>query len=378
MLNEGMNGFLVFDIVFEGQSLNYDQGIGNVQQLKKIHYEGETHTMVSRYALRYSLLETGKGLWNWTLADRDVWVEVGSGDQKVLQPNARMLCKLLDYEDLNFFGFLLTGESEKSKQTKRSSTESGEAKGGAQIQVARPAAVKITHAISLEPYKFDSHFNVNLGIAKRAGKLGEVQNIFILEEHRSLYKYSVAVDLSSLGRQEIYFNSKPTDIPEDCKSSLTEEAGGKFYKLTLNSSKDQKKLLLQLIAALFRLSRSIKGRHEDLSPKLMIASYYTDWYKSYFNSIQLSSGRSRSTVIKRENDGSVIVEEQEAPHLTLKVSGKIGKNSKVYKAPSIEAQILDSNSDVITDDPNDIIDFINKNVTKVNKNTIKEIKQKII
>ena len=64
-------GFLVLDVVFKGQSLNYDQSIGNLQQLKKIHMHGNVYTMVSRYALRYSLLETGQRLFGWKLADRE-------------------------------------------------------------------------------------------------------------------------------------------------------------------------------------------------------------------------------------------------------------------------------------------------------------------
>lgn len=373
-----LKGFLVLDIVFEGQSLNYDQGIGNVQQLKKIHYEGETYTMVSRYALRYSLLETGKSLWDWKLADRDAWVVVGGSNQKVLQPNYDLLCKLLDYEDLNFFGFLLTGESKKSGATEKNETKNKEDQNKNQMQIARPAAVKITHAISLEPYKFDSHFNVNLGIAKRAGKLGEVQNIFQLEEHRSLYKYSVAVDLAALGTQEIYFNSKPTNLPNDCESSVKEEGEGKYYKLTLNSSKDQRNLLLQLAVSILRLHRSIKGRNEDLSPKLMIASYYPDWYKSYFNSIQLRTGKSRSTIIKRENDGSVIVEEQEAPHLTLIISDAISDKSIIYKAQSLDAQLNTLQGVAVHNDPKEIINFINQKITNLNEDELEKIKEKVI
>jgi len=370
-VSEEMNGFLVLDVVFEGQSLNYDQGIGNVQLLKKIHYNGETHTLVSRYALRYSLLETGQNLWKWNLADRNVWVEVG----KVLQPRSDLLCNLLDYVDLNLFGFLLTGESDKKEKNKKSENESENKKSEkGSISIARPAPVKISHAISLEPYKFDSHFNVNLGVAKRAGRLGDVQNIFQLEEHRSLYKYTVAVDLAALGKQEVYFN-EDKNIPENCKQYLKKENG--YYVLTLKSSEDQRKLLLQLLVTLFSLKRSIKGRLEDLSPKFMIASYYNYWYKSYFNYIELKTGKSRSTVIKKENDNTVIVEDLQSPHLILSIGNTISENSKIYKVTSIDTDI-DLNQNQVYKNPKDLIYDLNNEITKLNENDINNIINKFI
>lgn len=375
-MSEEMNGFLVLDIVFEGQSLNYDQGIGNVQLLKKIHYNGETYTLVSRYALRYSLLETGQNLWKWKLADRNVWVEVGKGeDKKVLQPRSDLLCNLLDYVDLNLFGFLLTGESDKKEKNKKNENESENKKSGkGSISIARPAPVKISHAISLEPYKFDSHFNVNLGVAKRAGRLGDVQNIFQLEEHRSLYKYTVAVDLAALGKQEVYFN-EDKNVPENCKQYLKKENG--YYVLTLKSSEDQRKLLLQLLVTLFSLKRSIKGRLEDLSPKFMIATYYNSWYKSYFNYIELKTGKSRSTVIKKENDNTVIVEDLQSPHLILSIGNTISKNSKIYKVTSIDTDI-DLNQNQVYENPKDLIYALNDEITKLNENDINDIINKLI
>jgi len=375
-VSEEMNGFLVLDVVFEGQSLNYDQGIGNVQLLKKIHYNGETHTLVSRYALRYSLLETGQNLWKWNLADRNVWVEVGKvEDKKVLQPRSDLLCNLLDYVDLNLFGFLLTGESDKKEKNKKNENESENKKSEkGSISIARPAPVKISHAISLEPYKFDSHFNVNLGVAKRAGRLGDVQNIFQLEEHRSLYKYTVAVDLAALGKQEVYFN-EDKNVPENCKQYLKKENG--YYVLTLKSSEDQRKLLLQLLVTLFSLKRSIKGRLEDLSPKFMIASYYNYWYKSYFNYIELKTGKSRSTVIKKENDNTVIVEDLQSPHLILSIGNTISENSKIYMVPSIDTDI-DLKQNQVYKNPKDLIYYLNNEITKLNENDINDIINKLI
>lgn len=65
-----MGRYIVMDIVFYGNSLNYDQGTGNYQELKKItKWDGRQYTLVSRYALRYSLLELARKMGLWDIAD---------------------------------------------------------------------------------------------------------------------------------------------------------------------------------------------------------------------------------------------------------------------------------------------------------------------
>ena len=63
--------YIVLDMVFHASSLNYDWGSGNYQELKKItKWDGRQYVLVSRYALRYSILHWGNKLFpdRWKVA----------------------------------------------------------------------------------------------------------------------------------------------------------------------------------------------------------------------------------------------------------------------------------------------------------------------
>lgn len=316
-----MKGFLTLDIVFEAQSLNYDQGIGNYQELKKIHKNGRVYTLVSRYAIRYSILEQGAKKHNWKLADRSILTEVGEKDNKVIQPNVQYstsrngenslsnLPNLLDYVDLNLFGFLITNfiSITKNKETKN-------------ISLAREAPVKITHAISMEPFKFDSHFNANIGLSKRYYGFPYSQNIFQVEEHRSYYKYSVIIELAKIGTLEAYFS---TDLLEDeiikkikeiesnsnKKVELDEETlkGKGICILRVKNNEDNTQLIEQLVNVILDLKRNIKGRVENLEPVFMVASYDEKFYDTCLNYIELETTNSRVTEIEEKSEDGKLV-----------------------------------------------------------------------
>ncbi|MGC9177941.1 MAG: type I-B CRISPR-associated protein Cas7/Cst2/DevR [Conexivisphaera sp.] len=338
-------GFLVLDVVFEGQSLNYDQSAGgNVQQLKKIHMGGRVYTMVSRYAIRYSLLETGERLFGWRLADREALSPSGSGGKQVIQPNPSKLCQVLDYVDLDLFGFLATGE-------RKDKGEGKERKGGASVTIARPSPVKISHAISMEPYKFDSHFNVNLGLARRAGQLGEVQNPFQVEEHRSYYKYSVVVDLQSVGHHWVLLGK---DVP-DYLSGCSGTSGDQHYYEVVRDAAEERRRVLELVASVISLVRSIKGRAEDLSPRLMLAAYYPKLYRSFLDGISLRSETSRETRIEELEEGGkrivrVVESQWDSPRIHVELPGAVPDHFLMYRrASNVDAAGIPE--DMVTSDP---------------------------
>ena len=187
-----MGKFLVMDIVFYGGSLNYDQGTGNYQELKKItKWDGRQYTLVSRYALRYSLLETAKMMNLWEIADGGKLVESGEGNKQVIQPKPELLFngEILKYPEFDLFGYLITSTVP---------------------QASRVAPVKISHAISLTPFYFDNQFAGNIGLAKRrlpyTGKMDI--NLFTVEEHYTYYVYTIVMDLDKIGENEVYFSAK--------------------------------------------------------------------------------------------------------------------------------------------------------------------------
>ena len=318
-----MGRYIVMDVVFYGNSLNYDQGSGNYQELKKItKWDGKQYTLVSRYALRYSILETANKMGLWDVADGSkLYESEGGGEQKVIQPAPEILLsgEILKYPEFDLFGYLIT-----------------QPRGINQPQNFRTAPVKISHAVSLTPFSYDALFNANVGLANRRMKVtGKLEpNPFTAEEHETFYQYTVVVDVNNIGNLEVYVNEgeniqlgdgrklKIKEIKSENDSNGDEEKvkiefGGendpivqfedekiklkgeislinnklKVIKYSLKEKENEdpvKKRVETLIKTILNLKRSIKGREEDLSPKLMIVGIYkNNPYKTYKDKISL-------------------------------------------------------------------------------------------
>ena len=76
---------LTMTIIFEAESANYGEGIGNVATLKKLSRgNGNQYTYISRQAIRYNIIDQ--------LGEEKATVEAsGSGDKKVIQFSACLL-----------------------------------------------------------------------------------------------------------------------------------------------------------------------------------------------------------------------------------------------------------------------------------------------
>lgn len=325
-----MGRFLVMDVVFYGSSLNYDQGSGNYQELKKItRWDGRQYTLVSRYALRYSLLETGRKLELWEVADGSKFVDSGTGDKTVIQPAVDLLLsgEILLYPEFDLFGYLVTSLTP---------------------QASRTSPTKLSHAISMTPFTYDTQFAGNIGLAKRRlpvkGKMDI--NLFTIEEHETYYLYSLVVDVEEIGKNEVYLSAKDDkwsvtveeqedsytiiisgdkakknnvageyQIPKKREYSLKDSTGKSLnavietkiepiidsnntpivYKITHNlKSKDsnvdlKKERLNQLIRAILNLQREIKGRPAIITPASLVVMgiYKNTPYKTFKDKIQL-------------------------------------------------------------------------------------------
>jgi len=384
-----MSRFIVMDIVFYGGSLNYDQGTGNYQELKKItKWDGRQYTLVSRYALRYSILETAKTMNIWNIADAEKLQLAGERDKKVIQPSAEILLsgEILNYPEFDLFGYLITTTTPQNFRT---------------------APVKISHAVSMTPFNYDALFNANIGLANRMRtKHGRMEpNPFTAEEHITFYQYTVVVDLDNIGKTEVYLQDKGEIQLEDgneYKIDKIEKANGKI-KITLKNRNKTKEItqnedlngeladldkvkilryslkqegsedpvlkrVKELVKTILNLKRSIKGRCEDLSPKLMIVGIYKNKpYKTYKDRIYLkdeSSEESYDEVEEREENGKKIVKVKHVISKTKKpifevILGKERENQK----SSILEEISEDN----------VIDFIKK-IFDNSKTEIDEIK----
>jgi len=208
---------LSISMIFEAQSANYGEGVGNISQLKKMTKgDGNTYTYISRQALRYNIV-------GQMHCDNTPVENVG-----VVQfaPAAT----IADFPEIDLFGYMKTSKKDDNK-------------GG---QRTRSAVVRLSNAVSLEPYRSDLDFLTNMGLAKRGNNLDNA--IAQSEIHNSTYAYTITVDLDRVGKDE---NDK-IEIPNEEKS---------------------KRVILLLDTILF-LWRDIKGRRENLSPIFAVGGLY--------------------------------------------------------------------------------------------------------
>jgi CRISPR-associated protein Cst2 len=226
------NRILTASFVFEASSLNYGEGIGNYSELKKLtRGSGQQYTFISRQALRYDIVRIGHELFGWNL-------QVVSKDKGTVQ--FRDDVTIRDSVEMDLFGYMKTE------------------KGGSGR--TRSAVVRLTHAISLEPYKNDLEFLTNKGMADRIKADANLANI---ETHMSFYTYTITVDLKNVGE----------DINDN--QSLTGE--------------ERANRVLQLLEILRILNRNIRGRIENLSPVFAIGGVYPIPSPLFLGSIKLRS-----------------------------------------------------------------------------------------
>jgi len=223
---------LTYTAIFEAMSLNYGEGVGNISELKKLTKGGEFYSYTSRQAIRYDIYRTLKESYN--IDDKE---DPLTKEQQVVQfkPDAN----IKDYVEMDLFGYMKTKKGQGS--------------------ISRPAVVRISPAISLEPMEGDVEFGTNKNFADRAGT---DPNPFQFEHHYSLYSYTVTVDLDRIGVDE---NDKIYLLPDE-----------------------KAKRVNQLLEVLKVLTRNIKGRTESLSPIFAIGGVYDIKNPFFLNKLKVS------------------------------------------------------------------------------------------
>ena len=138
---------LAISMIFEAESANYGEGVGNVASLKKLTRDkGEQYTYISRQAIRYNISEQLKENIAPVKAE-------GSGDKKVIQFAEE--ATISDYPEIDFFGYLKTEKGSGGKK--------------------RTAKVRLSNAISLETFKGDLDFLTNKGLADRIDEVYSIE-----------------------------------------------------------------------------------------------------------------------------------------------------------------------------------------------------------
>lgn len=204
-----------FTVVTEAGSLNYGEGFGNISELKKVNRaDGNTYSFASRQAIRYDVVRLGNELFDWN-------INTVSKDKKTMQFKDDITIE--DSVEMDLFGYLKTDKK----------------------SLKRAAIARLSHAIALEPYTGDFEFLTNMGLAER---IDETANLANVENHISLYTYTLTIDLSKVGIDRNY------DIELD--------AWEKY------------KRVIQLLEVIKLLSRHIRGRQENLTPLFIIGGIY--------------------------------------------------------------------------------------------------------
>ncbi|PAQ15685.1 type I-B CRISPR-associated protein Cas7/Cst2/DevR [Bacillaceae bacterium SAOS 7] len=221
-----MGKALTMTIIFQGNSLNYGEGIGNISELKKIHRgNGDVLTFASRQSIRYDIVRLGNEWFGWNLNT----VDKAKGTVQFKEE-----ISIKDSTEMDLFGYLKTGK--KSEK--------------------RPAVARLSHAVSLEPYRSDMEFLNNMGLAER---INETPNLANIEQHDSLYSYTLTLDLNRIGK--------------DGEIEL--------------SSEEKTKRVHELLDVIKLLNRNIRGRQETLSPLFVIGGVYQAANPFFLGRIQL-------------------------------------------------------------------------------------------
>ena len=222
---------LTISIIFQAESANYGEGIGNVTSLKKISRgAGDQYTYISRQAIRYNIVN------QMGIDDTPIGL-----DKSVLQfaPEA----KIDEYPEIDLFGYMKTGTETKT----------------------RSAVARLSNAISLETFKGDLDFLTNKGLLDRYRKTDSRDggNIAQSEIHRSYYAYTLTVDLDQVG----------IDDNDD-------------IKIDNNDKAERIENLLDTVRYLYR---DIKGRREDLSPLFVIGGIYSIKNPLFYNALDIEN-----------------------------------------------------------------------------------------
>ncbi len=229
---------LTLTIVFDGMSLNYGEGVGNISELKKISRGGEFYSYLSRQAIRYDMYRMLKEVFSIDEGKEDPLHNAQGVIQFKSEANIR------DYVEVDLFGYM------KTERGKASHT--------------RPAVVRITPAISLEPMYSDIEFGTNKNFADRTNS---DPNPFQFEHHYSLYSYTVTIDLDRVGKDE----NDGTDLDPCTKAERVSK----------------------VLEVLKVLNRDIKGRTENLNPLFVIGGVYAVKNPFFLNRIKVSYNKER-------------------------------------------------------------------------------------
>ena len=237
---------LTISMIFEAESANYGDGIGNLSSLKKVTREtGESYSYISRQAIRYNIVNQ-MGVDNTKL-----------GLDTVIQYAPETTIK--ESPEIDLFGYMKT-----IKPTK-----------------TRSAVVRLSNAIALESYSGEFDFLTNKALFDRYtkqenGKTKEQEksggDIAQSEIQKSYYSYTITIDLDRVGIDE-------------------------NDNIELNNTEKSERIVGLLDTVKF-LYRDIRGRREDLKPIFIVGGVYNRKNPFFENKLKIKNNRLNIETIK--------------------------------------------------------------------------------
>ncbi len=322
---------LTLTIIFEAQSLNYDEGFGNLSTLKKLRRgSGDIYTFASRQSLRYSIVKQGTEQFGWRLGEvstssqEENKTQQEKSKEKVVQFTQDNTIK--DCEEIDLFGYM------KTEQKQRSET--------------RTAVVRLTPAISLEPFWNDIEFLTNKWLADRAKVDPNIANI---EQHRSLYKYTITIDLDRIGTEKWNETLKDKNIEIDA----TEKA----------------KRINEFLEVVKTLYRDIRGRREDLKPLFLIGGLYEIKNPFFLNAVKIEWDKNKPKICKEPIKEILDLKyeyknNEKIVNSTVKDNTRIGIRSGFFSNEDEIKGLLNGNNNVVGT-PEEIIDKLKTEIEEV-------------
>lgn len=265
--------YLHLAVIFKAANLNYGEGVGNILTLKKVTTEGKNYSYISRQALRYDIVRMLEELYGYKLTE----VNKNAG---VIQFAENATIK--DFPEIDLFGYMKTEEKGK-KQKSRADKGESEEKEKEKTKI-RKAVVRLTDAISLEPFYNELDFGTNKGLADRIpNNIGN--DIFQAEIHRSYYNYTITCNLDEIGIDTV-------------------------YKITIPDTERAKRVngLLNVIKL---LHRDIRGKRENLSPLFVIGGLYDVGNPFFYNRVKLSFTKDKILLNEKLINGTLAIKTME-------------------------------------------------------------------
>lgn len=357
-------------VVFESSALNRDQSVGNITTLKKLSIGSDLFAFLSRPWITHKLFSTLTEIYPESWKPGELTSSKGVIQHRLIDVQDRELRVFQDIvrsAELDAFGYMSTAAKQKKKKGTDGQQEESDTEKPSSSTLSRKAAVSLTKAIALYPWRGDMAFYANHSFVNRANSSQtrasgtvETPNPYSREEDYNLFKYSFTIDLTRLGRDVWILDSatlkslsgKLRDLEEEVsdaggKVTLDDKTGSLVFELSKEKRKERVMQILNVIKN--GLLAQCAGENYGIVPAFMavaalktaIPLFHSDIYfdkasgKLSFSSI-LETIRENGYILRDDGKPLALLAGKESLH---GMSERVGMESWEAMCSSIEGRI---------------------------------------